>query len=61
MKKTVSDYIKKYKIDVNTLRIYDESLEDEIYDVYEIKEYAKAVVVNAYKHNGAPVLQVKHK
>ena len=61
-KKTVADYIKKYKININSLRIYDEELEDEIDDPYYIKKYyLKAVVTDCGEHNGEPLLNVAKK
>ena len=57
--KTVEDYVKKYKIDLKTLRIYDEEIGDEFDDPYEIKKYYfKSVVTDCGEHNGEPLFNV---
>jgi cytidylate kinase len=62
MKKlTVAEFIKKWNIDVSTLRVYDYSLDDEIWRFDEVKAYMNALVEDAYQHNGDPVVAVNGK
>lgn len=55
---TVKEFIQKWNIDENSLRIYDMELEDEIWRSYEMSKYYGCKVVKAYPHNGDTVLQV---
>ncbi|SHI60986.1 hypothetical protein SAMN02745671_01135 [Anaerovibrio lipolyticus DSM 3074] len=58
MKKTVADYISEYGIDINNMGIYDESIGDEIWRPWEIREYFNSVVVDVYEKDGVGGLVV---
>lgn len=55
---TVKEFIKKWNINENEMRIYVTSLEDEVWRADEMEDYMYSEVLNAYEHNGDTVLQV---
>lgn len=56
---TVQEFIKKWKINENEMRIYDMELEDESWRMGEMQDYYRCEVVKSYSHNGDTVLQVR--